>query len=84
MWFRFAAMRSPYLRAAINEIRTMSYNSVKDVVDLLRKNGFVLVSQKGSHMKFEKGGRILIVPNHTSKRVEKGTFHHILRQAGLK
>ncbi len=47
----------------------MSYKSVKHVIDLLKKNGFVLKSQKGSHIKFEKDGKIVIVPNHGSKGV---------------
>ena len=46
----------------------MSYKSVKDVVTMLLENGFVLKSQKGSHMKFEKDGMIVIVPDHNSKR----------------
>ena len=62
----------------------MSYKSVKDVVTMLQENGFVLKSQKGSHMKFEKDGKVVIVPNHNSKGVEKGTYYSILRQAGLK
>lgn len=62
----------------------MSYKSVKDVVTMLLENGFELVSQKGSHMKFKKGGKVVIVPNHNSKGVEKGTYYSILRQAGLK
>lgn len=62
----------------------MSYKSVKDVVAMLLENGFVLKGQKGSHMKFEKNGRVVIVPNHSSKGVEKGTYYSILRQAGLK
>lgn len=62
----------------------MSYKSVKDVVTMLLENGFVLKGQKGSHMKFEKNGRVVIVPNHSSKGVEKGTYYSILRQAGLK
>ena len=61
----------------------MSYKSVKDVVTMLQENGFVLKSQRGSHMKFEKDGKV-IVPNHNSKGVEKGTYYSILRQAGLK
>ena len=61
----------------------MSYKSVKDVVTMLQENGFVLKSQKGSHMKFEKDGKVVIVPNHNSKGVEKGTYYSILRQAGL-
>ena len=62
----------------------MSYKSVKDVVTMLLENGFVLKSQKGSHMKFEKDGMIVIVPHHNSTGVEKGTYYSILRQAGLK
>lgn len=62
----------------------MSYKSVKDVVAMLQENGFVLKSQKGSHMKFEKDGRTVVVPNHGSKGVEKGTYYNIMRQAGLK
>ena len=61
----------------------MSYKSVKVVIDLLKKNGYVLKSQKGSHMKFEKDGKIVIVPNHGSKGIEKGTYYNILTQADL-
>lgn len=61
----------------------MSYKSVKYVTDLLKKNGFVMKSQKGSHVKFEKDGRIVVVPNHGSKGIEKGTYHSILKQAGI-
>lgn len=57
---------------------------MKDVVTMLLENGFVLKSQKGSHMKFEKDGMIVIVPDRNSKGVEKGTYYSILRQAGLK
>ncbi len=30
---------------------------------MLQENGFILKSQKGSHMKFEKDGRVVVVPN---------------------
>ncbi|WP_394330661.1 type II toxin-antitoxin system HicA family toxin [Butyricimonas synergistica] len=49
----------------------MSYKSVKDVITMLQENGFILKSQKGSHMKFEKAGKTVIVPNHNSKGVKK-------------
>lgn len=62
----------------------MSFKTVKNVILLLQKNGFVLKGQKESHLKFEKEGRIVIVPNHGSKGVEKGTYYSILKQAGLK
>ena len=61
----------------------MSYKSVKYVIDLLKKNGFIFKSQKGSHLKFEKDGTIVVVPNHSSKGIEKGTFHSILKEAGI-
>lgn len=32
-------------------------------------------------MKFEKDGKVVIVPNHNSKGVGKGTYYSILRQA---
>ena len=51
----------------------MSYKSVKEVVTLLVKYDFKLVRQTGSHMVFTNG-----------KRIEKGTYYSILRQAGLK
>ena len=62
----------------------MSYKSVNEVVRLLKQNGFEIKDQKGSHLKFEKNGKVVIVPNHGSKGIEKGTYHCILKQAGLK
>ena len=47
----------------------MSYKSVKDVVTMLQENGFVLKSQKGRHMQFEKDGKVVIVQHHNSKGV---------------
>ena len=51
----------------------MSYKSVKQVIDILLENGFTFKSQKGSHLKFEKNGNIVIVPNHGKKSDAKGT-----------
>ncbi len=34
-------------------------------------------------MKFEKEGEIVVVPNHGSKGIEKGTYRNILKQAGI-
>lgn len=61
----------------------MSYKSVKDVITLLLRNGFLVKSQRGSHIKFEKNDIVVIVPNHGNKGIEKGTYHSILKQAGL-
>lgn len=57
---------------------------MNEVIRLLQKNGFTIKGQKGSHLKFEKEGKIVIVPNHGSKGIEKGTYYSIIKQAGLK
>lgn len=62
----------------------MSFKSVKYVIDLLVRHGFILKSQKGSHMKYVKGDKTVVVPNHGSKGIEKGTYYNILNQAGIK
>jgi mRNA interferase HicA len=62
----------------------MSYKSVKDVVTMLQDEGFVLKSQKGSHLKFVKDEKTVIVPCHKNKGIEKGTYYCILKQANLK
>ena len=62
----------------------MSYKSVNEVIRLLKQNGFEIKGQRGSHLKFEKNGKVVIVPNHGNKGVEKGTYYSILKQAGIK
>ncbi|MDE0684339.1 MAG: type II toxin-antitoxin system HicA family toxin [Candidatus Poribacteria bacterium] len=51
----------------------------------LEKAGFVIVHQRGSHVKFvcesEDETRTVVVPNHREVRV--GTLRTILRHAGL-
>ena len=61
-----------------------SLNS-KDVLKFLQKNGFEPVGQKGSHVKLKgPDGNIVIVPDHGSKDIPKGTLGNIWKQAGLK
>lgn len=57
----------------------------KEMIRLLRKNGFEIVSQSGSHVKLKnpKNGRQVIVPYH-AKELKKGLEQSILKQAGLK
>ena len=56
-----------------------------DLIKKLCKHGFVVVRQKGSHIRLEKntpeGTVKLTVPNHPI--LKKGTLHHILKDAGL-
>ncbi|MBQ8804613.1 MAG: type II toxin-antitoxin system HicA family toxin [Tyzzerella sp.] len=57
----------------------------KEVIKYLKKNGFKVISQRGSHIKMKnsKTGRQTTVPNH-SKSMKKGLEDAILKQAGLK
>jgi predicted RNA binding protein YcfA (HicA-like mRNA interferase family) len=56
--------------------------SSQEIIRVLKQHGFILVSQKGSHKKFKKNGRIVIVPD-PKKEIPRGTFVSILRQSGL-
>ena len=58
----------------------MERNS-KAIVRRLLADGFVLVGVKGSHHKFRKGDRTVIVP-HPKKDLPSGTALAIARQAG--
>jgi predicted RNA binding protein YcfA (HicA-like mRNA interferase family) len=52
------------------------------VVRALGRNGFVMVSQRGSHAKLRAAsGRTVIVPMH--REIRQGTLRSILRQAAL-
>jgi predicted RNA binding protein YcfA (HicA-like mRNA interferase family) len=51
------------------------------IVSALKRDGFVFVSQKGSHLKLKKGSRVVIIPMHDE--VRRGTLQSILEQAGM-
>lgn len=57
----------------------------KEMVKLLKKNGFEETSQNGSHIKMKNNdtGKQTIVPMH-NKSMSKGLEQAILKQAGLK
>ena len=55
----------------------------REIIKLLEANGFRFKSSNGSHHKYEKEGKIAIVPVG-SKDLKKGTEQGILKQAGLK
>ena len=56
--------------------------SSRAIVNVLLRHGFIFISQKGSHKKFRKGERTVIVPD-PKKEIPLGTFASILRQSGL-
>lgn len=53
----------------------------KDIIRRLEAEGWVLVSSRGSHHKFRRDGRALIVP-HPKKDLPLGTARNIARAAG--
>jgi predicted RNA binding protein YcfA (HicA-like mRNA interferase family) len=58
---------------------------VREVMQLLRNDGWVQVAQKGSHRQFKhptKPGKVT-VPGKLSDDLPRGTYKSILRQAGL-
>lgn len=57
----------------------------QEMIKLLKKNGFEIISQNGSHVKLKntEAGKTIIVPYH-SKDLKKGLEQAILKQAGLK
>ena len=53
----------------------------EQVIKVLEKNGFIFIKQRGSHRKYKKGGRTVIIPMHYE--LAKGTLSSILEQASL-
>ena len=51
------------------------------IIKKLKDDGFVLISVKGSHHKFRKGDKTVIVP-HPKKDLPVGTARNIAKQAG--
>jgi predicted RNA binding protein YcfA (HicA-like mRNA interferase family) len=53
----------------------------RKIIQRLKKDGYVLVSIVGSHHKYSKGERTVIVP-HSKKDLTEGTARSIAKQAG--
>jgi predicted RNA binding protein YcfA (HicA-like mRNA interferase family) len=58
----------------------------REVIKMLKEDGWVFKAQKGSHVHFEHPIKIgkVTVPDHGSKDIAKGTLNSILKQAGFK
>jgi len=56
--------------------------SSKQIIEILYRNGFVFISQKGSHAKFANNDKTVIVPT-PKKEIPMGTLRSIIRQSGL-
>jgi len=53
----------------------------EQVIKALEKDGFTFIKQRGSHRKYKKGNRTVIVPMHYELAI--GTLKSILEQSGL-
>ena len=55
-----------------------------ELLRLLKKNGWRVVSVRGSHHKLTKAGYgSIIVPVHRGRDIPKGTLSTIMKQVGL-
>jgi mRNA interferase HicA len=64
--------------------RRFPVRNAKEVVKILRKHGFVMVAQSGSHQKWRhENGRQVIVAMHGSKPIPLGTLKSIIEGSGL-
>jgi mRNA interferase HicA len=57
-----------------------------ELLRILKKDGWYVISQKGSHMKLGHPGKStrIIFPNHGSQEIGKGMENRIRKDAGLK
>ena len=56
--------------------------SSKLIISTLLKNDFRFISKRGSHCKYRKDDKTVIVPS-PRKEIPIGTFRSIVRQSGL-
>lgn len=58
--------------------------SSKEIIKTLEKNGFIFVSQRGSHGKFCKEElKIVVIVPMNKREIPTGTFLSIVRQSKL-
>lgn len=58
--------------------------SGKEMVRLLKKEGWVVRNIEGSHYMMSKNGIKVSVPVHEGKDLAQGTFRKLLKETGLK
>jgi len=59
---------------------------LREIIKLIKEDGWYIVTQKGSHIQFKhpvKSGRVTIAGN-PGDDIAPGTLNSVLRQAGLK
>lgn len=56
----------------------------KEMIKLLKKNGWKVERQESSHYQLFKNGKRITVPVHSNKDLKKGLEQRILKDAELK
>ena len=55
--------------------------SSKELIRIIKKFGFVLKRQQGSHMFFEHpDGRTTVIPNHPGEDIDRGLLNKIIKK----
>lgn len=59
--------------------------SSRDIIKVLERQGFVFISQRGSHIKYRKSGRkiLTVIVPADRKEIPVGNFRSVLRQSHL-
>ena len=58
--------------------------NAKEILKILKQNGFTQISQRGSHIKLAKNDKFTIVANHGKKDIPLGTVKQIEKSTGVK
>ncbi len=63
----------------------MKHFIAKEVADILKRNGFVVVSQKGSHQKWKNSEtkKQVVLAFHKGKQLPEGTLKSIIKGSGI-
>ena len=58
----------------------------KEVIKIIRQDGWFMVRSKGSHRQFKHNNKkgLVTLAGHLNDDLAKGTLHIILKQTGLK
>lgn len=56
----------------------------KEILRILRANGFVSIRQTGSHMRLKKDDKLTTLALHGKKDIAIGTIKSIEKQTGVK
>ncbi len=55
----------------------------KDIIKILKLNGWKVLRIKGSHCRMGKGGKRTTVPMHSNRDIGKGLLKAIEKQTGV-